>query len=263
MSVIMDVNKTEFVDKTVLNTPKPTATSTVNKFQKKKRYRHSDLENSLGLSSLNGMDLSDVEHKNRNEVADVGCQLQQQRMLASSSLQRANKVSSIPSKYLRPNINNTSSVSNFNLSTGSTINESDLSRKSPTNTSTPKSSVVAKDFYENNSEQRLSLGQSMAQLSYQIGNTDISIDNFVKEFQKAMKSVDNGSSSKIDSNMFTPAEDAASMLLADELSWRRQNDIPVTSNFSQIEVENASCGKVSVGAFFNRGLTLFQIFKLL
>ncbi|KAJ8963193.1 hypothetical protein NQ318_018659 [Aromia moschata] len=249
----MDENHSEFVDKTVLNTPKPTACSTVDRSLHKRKQYHfkqlssADLENSLGLLPFNQADTSSGQ--NENGMSDVSHQLQQQRLLANSSLQRANKVASIPSRYLRPNNINTSSVSNLNLTADSTVSESDL-LKTPKDTSTPRTSIMSNSFADNKS--RLSLGQSMAQLSYKIGNTDISIDNFVKEFQSAMKNLDKEGNPEGQSNVFRPAEEATSMLLADEMSWRRQNDIPISENFAQNTSTDVSVGKVSVGAFFQQ-----------
>lgn len=258
----MDVNKTEFVDKTVLNTPKPTACSTVVKksLQKKMDPVKINLEDSLGIIDLNKSRNTSNSQIHNISSSDLSYQLNQQRLLANSSLQRANKVAGLPSKYLRPNMSNSSiSLSNMNEST---ISESDLmkSRKSPKNTSTPRTSVASNES-QNNSLSRLSLGQSIAKLSYQIGNTDISIDNFVKEFQKAINSVDKGAQ-QVDSQLFSPAEVAASMLLADEISWRKKNEMPITDNFSQISNENASYRNLSVGAFFQQKSDTLSNFKM-
>ncbi|KAJ8975376.1 hypothetical protein NQ317_010021 [Molorchus minor] len=214
----MDEDKSEFVDKTILNTPKPTACSTVDRSLQRKKERSYILENSLGLLPSNSLEQV-------NSANNISFQLQQQRLLANTSLQRSNKVTGIPSRYLKPNTN-ISLLSNRDCANESTISECDL-LKTPKDTSTPRSSTVL-----NNSEDdpaQLSLGKSMAALSYKIGNTDISIDNFVKEFQKAMEYIDSDKEAdrEIDSAMFKPAEEAASMLLADELSWRRQNELPL------------------------------------
>lgn len=258
----MDEDKTKFVDKTVLKTPKPTACSTIDKksFQKKMIPCNIDTEDSLGI-----IDISNLQNRSNSQIhnvsaSDLSYELKQQRLLANSSLQRANKVAGLPSKYLRPNISN-SSISNSNINE-STISESDLlkSRKSPKNTSTPRTSIASHKSPEN-SLSRLSLGQSMAKLSYQIGNTDISIDNFVKEFEKAMNKGDIGVQ-QIDSQLFSAAEEAASMLLADEMSWRKKNEMPITKNFSQVSNNDISDSKLSVGAFFQQRSDTLSDFKM-
>ncbi|KAJ8924134.1 hypothetical protein NQ315_006918 [Exocentrus adspersus] len=244
----MDENKTEVTNETVMNTLKPTACSTVDKksFQKK-RPPNVDPENSLGI--INISDVSDICKFRASNASDLSHQLKQQRTLANSSLERASKVAGIPSKYLRPNLEY-SSTCNVNLTNDSTISESDLSKPLPMsskNTSTPKPSVEPNNFVENNLP-RLSLGQSMVRLSHQITNPDVSIDNFVKEFHKTM----NGSSKNVDSLLFSPAEEAVSMLVADEMSWRRKNEMPLMENFSQISLQDVTEGQLSVGAFFQQ-----------
>ncbi|XP_018564946.1 uncharacterized protein LOC108906218 [Anoplophora glabripennis] len=258
----MDNDKTEFVDKTVLNTPKPTACSTVDKksFQKRIVPVNMDFENSLGIINVDSLQNISEDQIHSISSSDLSYLLKQQRLLANSSLQRANKVAGLPSKYLRPNISS-SSISNVTVN-DSTISESDLMKspqKTPKNTSTPRASVASSNSAEN-SLSRLSLGQSIAQLSYQIGNTDISLDSFVKEFQKTMNSVNKVP--QIDSQLFSPAEEAASMLLADEMSWRRQNEMPLVNNFSQVSNEDISDGKVSVGAFFQQRSDTLSDFKM-
>lgn len=217
----MDSRKEKFVDKTIVNTPKPMATSTV---QKKK----SSTQRSYGPSLI----LEDE----RNECS-VSHQLQEQRYLAENSLQRLSNVVAIPSRYFKPNDSNRTRMSSL---TNSTVSESDLLR-TPANTSTPKSSIG-----------RTSISQSVAQLSYKIKNSDISMDNFVKEFQKVMN-VEN----KVDSIMFKPAEEAASMLLADELSWRRQNEIPINE---QESFDSDFIRQTSIGEFFRQKSDTLSVF---
>lgn len=222
-----------FVDETILNTPKPTATSTAQK--KKPRKRLSENIEPVNLLSING--LTRIS-ENTNE--NISYQLQEQRNRAENTLQRANNVSGIPSCYLRAN----SSIPRvINLSSDSTISESDLLR-TPTDSSTPKSSVG-----------RASLSESIAQLSHKLKNPNISIDNFMEEFQKAMNI---GSNVSTESLKFTPAEEAAGILLADEMSWRRQHEIPV--NEAEFSVGKLS-GKSSIGEFFRQRSDTLSIFE--
>ncbi|XP_023023082.2 uncharacterized protein [Leptinotarsa decemlineata] len=218
----MEGRKSDFVNKTVLTTPKPTASSTVDRksFQRKAPANSdTNFENSLGIID-------------EQSLLAVSSQLQHQRYLASNSLQRANKVAAIPSKYLKRNISESDSVAIE--SNESTVSDSDL-LKTPVNTSTPRNSI-----------DRLSLSQSLAELSLKISNKDISLDKFVSDFKQAMK----GTDCDIPNSMFTPAEEAESMLRADELSWRLKNDLPgQVEQFSQMDL---SGGKVSVGEFFKK-----------
>lgn len=209
----------KFVDKTILNTPKPMATSTVQR--KSKRQSNILLEN---ISSDNY----------------ASFQLQEQRSLAEKSLQRANNiVTGIPSQYFKGNNTNPTRFSNLS---DSTVNESDLLR-APADASTPKSSVG-----------RTSFSNSLAQLSYKIKNSDISIVHSLAEFHKETKA-DN--KVQLESVMFKPADEAASMLLADELSWRRQNEVPVNDDrFSDIN----HSAQTSIGEFFRQRSDTLSIF---
>lgn len=225
----MGSKENKFVDKTILNTPQPTATSTVEKKKSHKRIPN-EFKQSLSMVSID--ELSRISEDGRYE-SNASYHLQEQRSLAESSLLRANNiVAGIPSRYFIPNT--TKQKSSLNISDNSTVNESDLLR-TPADSSTPRSSIG-----------RASLSQSVAQLSYKIKNTDISIDNFVEEFQKAMKS---GSNQEVDSLIFKPAEEAASMLLADELSWRKKNELPIIEEgFSEANLS----AKSSIGEFFRQ-----------
>lgn len=234
-------SKENFVDKTILNTPKPNATSTVEKKKTRKKISP-DVESSM--LSIN--DLSRITEDSGNE-SNTACNLYEQRSLAENSLQRANKmVSGIPSKYFKSNSSNSTKA--ISIINNSTVNESDLLR-APMDSSTPRSSTG-----------RASLSQSVAQLSYKITNTDIPIDNFVEEFQKAMTVASIGSTKNVDpmdSLIFKPAEEAASMMLADELSWRKQNEIPVSDD---IFSERNFSGKTSIGEFFRQKSDTLSVF---
>ncbi|CAH1173968.1 unnamed protein product [Phaedon cochleariae] len=221
----MDERTLEYFNKTVISTPQPTASSTVNRRSNKRgEVKQYDHENSLSLLE------EGVMRQSLDRKSGISFHLQQQRELASDSLYRANKVASIPSKYLRSV--STESATQMNFSCESTISESDL-LKTPVNTSTPRNSI-----------ERQSLGDSLTQLSLKIKNPSISLDNFVSEFHKAM----NSSKCDVPSSAFIPAEDAASMLLADEMSWQMKEALPIQEEqFSNLE---SSIGKMSLGEFF-------------
>lgn len=188
----------------------PSACSTVSK-KKSQRNMHSSIFDED--NSLFPMSTSQLEDKNLSDVN----KWETQKQLAKTSIQRANKVSALPSKYLRTNY----SKSETNMNNESTVSESDL-LNTPKSASTPRNSI-----------------QSLEQLSYSVTNSDLSIDNWVDDFKKVMKNAGDQTS-----NMFKPAEEASSMLFADEMSWRRKNEIPIQDEqFSVIQAtENESVG---------------------
>lgn len=144
----MESKKNNLVDKTILNTPKPTATSTAEKkyLKKKTIFNNIDKDDSLGILSLSQMSLSNIleeQSQNRPSTAqtNVSHNLEEQRSLAETSLQRANnKVDALPSKYFKPSPVTPSQNYQMNVSTESTINESDLLR-APADSSTPQWSL--------------------------------------------------------------------------------------------------------------------------
>ncbi|XP_056640887.1 uncharacterized protein LOC130447871 [Diorhabda sublineata] len=197
-------NKSDFI---------PAACSTVSK-KKVQRNTHSSIFDED--NSIFPMSTSQLQEKN---LSNVSYELEAQKKLARTSLQRANKVSALPSKYLRANY--TKSESTSQMYNESTVSESDL-LNTPKSASTPRNSI-----------------QSLEQLSYRLKNSDLSIDNWVDDFKKVIKNTGDQTS-----NMFKPAEELSSMLLADEMSWRQKNEIPIKDEqFSVIQaIENESVG---------------------
>ncbi|XP_057657757.1 uncharacterized protein LOC130894792 [Diorhabda carinulata] len=199
-------NKSDFI---------PAACSTVSK-KKVQRNTHSSIFDED--NSIFPMSTSQLQEKN---LSDVSYELEAQKKLARTSLQRANKVSALPSKYLRANYSKSESTSHVHMYNESTVSESDL-LNTPKSASTPRNSI-----------------QSLEQLSYRLKNSDLSIDNWVDDFKKVIKNTGDQTS-----NMFKPAEELSSMLLADEMSWRQKNEIPIKDEqFSVIQaIENESVG---------------------
>ncbi|XP_028133024.1 uncharacterized protein LOC114328384 [Diabrotica virgifera virgifera] len=193
---------------------KPAVFSTVSKKKIPRKLMESNtFEEGNSIFSVNNTQLSEKSH------SEINHQLEEQRSLAKQSLQRANKVAGIPSKYFRANFSKSETTTNvFNEST---VSESDL-LQTPRNASTPRNSIA--DNFE--------------QLSLKVTDANFSIDNVVDDIMKMVKNSDEQKSS-----MFRPGEEAASMLLADELSWRRKNEVPFQDEFSE---------RGSVGEFFRK-----------
>ncbi|XP_072391780.1 uncharacterized protein spd-2 [Diabrotica undecimpunctata] len=194
---------------------KPAVFSTVSKKKIPRKLMESNMfEEGNSMFSVNSTQLSE------KSLPEVNHQLEEQRSLARKSLQRANKVAAIPSKYFRANFSRSEMTTHvFNEST---VSESDL-LQTPRNASTPRNSIA--DNFE--------------RLSLKVTDSNFSIDNVVDDFMKMVKNNDGQRSS-----IFRPAEEAASMLLADELSWRRKNEVPFQDEeFSQ---------RGSVGEFFRK-----------
>lgn len=204
----------------------PEACSTVNRKKNKNRPPsiQSYFEENDSLCSIRNSSIPKA-----NSMSESSFQLEEQRRLARTSLQRATKVSRLPSKYYQANL--TETVSQTDICNDSTVNESDLLH-TPKKASTPRTSLSL-------------LKESLAQMSYKATDSNFSIDNLVSDFKNVFKQTDEQSS-----NLFTPADEACSMLLADELSWRQKNEMPVQEEqFSTLN----NTGKESIGSFFQKG----------
>lgn len=75
-----------------------------------------------------------------------------------------------------------------------------------------------------------------------------------REFKYKMGHTSVANSEELDSDCFVPAELAADKLKADELSWRKEKDIPVEhfTDFSQLNDNSSVQNKVSMGEFFQQ-----------
>lgn len=162
-----------------LSTPKSNppriATSTVER-PKNLKLSEMSLESSLGILSLNNVDLSniaEVSMKN-GSVEDL---LNQQRQLANKTLDRVSQIGAIPSRLLHPDLKLTNSESHINLPGESTVNESDL-MQTPKNTSTPRNSSLEKSDFLNQPRESI-----FSKIKNILNDTDISVDNAMKEFK--------------------------------------------------------------------------------
>ncbi|XP_019881389.1 uncharacterized protein LOC109609198 [Aethina tumida] len=217
----------------------PCATSTAMKKKKNPVNAHDDLEDSLGLLNLsNTSSLSGFKVLGDNN--DIGRNLETQRALAEQSLQR---LSEIPSKFLRSK--DVSDSISENLA-GSTINESDL-LNSLDNYSNPRSSIASLpvDKYE-----KSILGKALSELSFKISKPQYSLDDLMKDLNLSMATSD------ANSEMFRPAAEVKSELLANEMSWRKKNEIPYKEeSFTSFAVPQEE--KYSMGEFFKQKSSSF------
>ncbi|CAH1970276.1 unnamed protein product [Acanthoscelides obtectus] len=195
-----------------------------------------NIEDSLQLLQVQGVNLKGLNggsfvFSSRSSTAS---DLEQQRELARSSLQRAS-ATGIPSKYLVPNYSKIDTIS-YN---DSTISDSDL-LGTPKNTSTPRSS------------QHIETSTPQSHSTSPRASSRLSSSSARSELKKTYKK---------DSSGFKPGEQAASMLLADELSWKRQNQIlPVSVNEAISMLSEPPIRNVSIGEYFQQNFDNMSLF---
>ncbi|KAL1502212.1 hypothetical protein ABEB36_007388 [Hypothenemus hampei] len=225
-----------------LSTQSRIQTSTVNK---KKGVKPSPHDSCLSILSLQNVNLSNIVSDISSDNIKVEEALNIQRQLANETLERVSKieVGAIPSRLLKPNLTEESNRTNSYRTNQSTVNESDL-MDTPKNTSTPRNSSV----------DQLSIPRESIFTKFkEMLDTDISTQNFVEEFKQISQA--NRTGNQIDlsqTNQFLPAEEAAAKLMADEMSWRRKNDIPQGQAFSTFNQTRDSISSVSIGEFFKK-----------
>ncbi|XP_030766819.1 uncharacterized protein LOC115890661 [Sitophilus oryzae] len=237
--------------------PRINATSTVDRTKQHKNLQNQSLDSqfstSLGLLSLTNFDASNIlatesQRQSLNNIRD------EQRKLANNTLDRATKVSSIPSKLLKPqqlDLGDTKYI----LHSESTVNESDL-LATPKNTSTPRPSSTD---LKTNEGPSMRIRDSLSHFT-QMLDSNMSIQSVAEKFMQVAQ----GSRIDIehpegDSGMFVPAEEAESKLLADEMSWKRKNEMPMAENFTTFEdIREPS---MSIGEFFQQRSDAITDFK--
>ncbi|XP_019768936.2 uncharacterized protein LOC109543585 [Dendroctonus ponderosae] len=220
------------------------ATSTV---AKRKDPPACSIETSMSsILNLTDIDLSNIANTQDN----LDELLQMRREKASTTLNRASRVPAIPSFLLKPD-----KAKNFStglqLEFDSTISETDL-LTTKENTSTPR----------NSSNENLLMSESAAvpresifSKFRSILDTDISTENVLEEFKQIAQASRVGTNASLDSELFTPGELAQSRLIADELSWRKKNEIPLApkqASFSDTCRPSMSTS-VTIGEFFQKG----------
>nr|CAH7716738.1 unnamed protein product [Callosobruchus chinensis] len=200
-----------------------------------KRRATMNIQDSIQLLQVQGVNLKALDggsfaFEARSSMSN---DLEHQRRLARDSLQRAS-ITGIPSKYLVPNYSKIDTISYSD----STISDSDL-MGTPKNTSTPRTS----QHLESTSTPYCPSAKSPSKLS---SCSSMSVQ------KKAQKKKDSS---------FMPGEQAASMLLADELSWKRQNQIlPVPINEAFSIISEQPIKNISIGEFFQQNFENMSLF---
>ncbi|KAK9886219.1 hypothetical protein WA026_015738 [Henosepilachna vigintioctopunctata] len=166
----------------------------------------------------------------------------EQRELASLSLQnREFKLSGLPSRFYRPSEISAAGLSCSNFSGGSTVNESDLLKHSEiNNSSTPRPSIITSGDVE-----KIDIGESMERMSIEMRNSNMSLSTALQKMEEEYKKVQNSIS--LQSSIFKPAKE--SMLLADEMSWMKERELPVKKTDFTIDTNTSS---MSISRFFQQ-----------
>lgn len=203
---------------------------------------------SLGILSVNSSldTISKLEVKNdyRRLSANASIHLEKQRQLAERTLQKTReRALELPSKYFKRTESFTNGTPQRHSE--STISENDLFVFTPEQVSTPR--VSANDQSDAELKSLAATTKRMSQtydaLIHKMRTSDISIPDICR---MGIASVSNTS------DCFTPSELAKEKLLADELSWRREKDIPGRSSDIFSQSVEPSFDKVSVGEFFQQ-----------
>ncbi|KAK9731268.1 hypothetical protein QE152_g13782 [Popillia japonica] len=250
------------VDETILSTPKPCASSTIERKQFLRK-----IDKKYGTKAKYHSLCEDNETFSGDD--SITTQLQIQRKLAHNALEKSRI--GLPAKFLVPSdiapctIKKTCNSSTVNESdllksqasairgsitikktcNSSTVNESDLLKSqasairgsitcddfAPADISTPKHSNGSQA-----SEQPYrSLSDVIDEASKRIRNSDINLQDVCSELSGL--SMGRSCISKVDSRMFVPAELMEEKLLEDEMSWRQKRDLPRSlKNISDLSV---------------------------
>lgn len=208
------------INETILSTPQPFATSTELRRRPKSResvhlidFKEANgSDESLGLISIksdyDGPFIDDVQLKDSSK--GIKNYAMEQRELASRMLQkRESKVLGLPSRPPRP-----SEIASFGLTTQSTISESDLLEINYSS-STPRSSLSG-------NREKLDIAGKLSRMSLEFKDPSMSLSTALNRMQEEYEKI----SLSLESNMFKSAQEAEQQLLADEVSWRKEKELP-------------------------------------
>lgn len=213
-------------------------------------------KSSLGLLSLDG-DFDNIQTDplcagKINRISSINPELQQQRLLAQNSLRRISDNSFRNSEY-------TNFVSKTPGRFESTVNESDLLRQTrssvfnPELSSTPRPSADIDASLEQAKATASRLSNTFQEFIHKLTTTDIDLAEACRGMQDRLSSLSSVHNDADNSTQFTPAELAQEKLLADELAWRKEKDIPAQNvEFSTAEEESFEDIKMSMGEFFQQ-----------
>lgn len=222
--------------------------------QSKHISNKTDDASSFGLLSFGS---SDVDHlgssiKEQRKLSEISTQLVRERQLAQMTLQKTLGRSAELEKHCKRPVRLESSMT-YQRHTDSTISERDFLGESsfmPDQVSTPRVSTDdhSDDGLKNLAQATRRISQAHDELLHKMRTSDISIPDVCKEMKSRMK-LPNIS---VSSDTFTPAELAAEKLLADELSWRREKDIPGRRSEIFYNTADSVFDKISVSEFFRQ-----------
>lgn len=212
-----------------------------------------DTASSFGILSVDSVDLVpqlDTNNEKQKRLSEISTQLMRERQLAHMTLQKTSEKSSeISSKYLKRSVRPETEMKRCH--TDSTISERDFSLPFiPDQMSTPRASTEEQSDVELKSlaDTTRRMSQAYDILLHKMRTSDISIPDVCQEIKTRMvlSNISNAS------DTFIPAELAADKLLADELSWRREKDIPGRNSETFLPSTEPSFDKVSVSEFFQQ-----------
>lgn len=221
----------KFNDETIISTPKPAATSTVQRPQSTAHYKINKIPliyspESTTKTSVSDIDLTPCIDNVDNPQDTCNETLKQQRILTNKLLEKTKWIG-LPSRYLKPSDTLQSSAKG---SSDSTLNESDVLQPrfktqaiefTPDDISTPRSSEVSEishSFIQHANTS--SISQSIAELSAQIQNSNYSLADLCNKY--CSFSLCNNSNKEGNEESFTPAEFAEAKLKAHEESWQKE-----------------------------------------
>lgn len=255
-------NSNSFINDTIFNTPKPTACSTLQKkiYPDKfltggRRESNKSTDNSLGILSLNSVNLSDFLDTTKDKMdsvnEDVKTHLEKQCKLAYQTLEKSVNTPRLPSRFLKASLLEESEIDSKEYeSKNSTISETDLLEDMSNKSNIEKGLSQLQNHSRKedrldlqNSIKGKSLSANLSFFSEKIRNSDINLKDLCEQMSSA-------NMSNFNDDSFKPLDDPMNKLLEDELSWKNHNDMPVLNNteFSQYQPNNSS--RISLGQFF-------------
>ncbi|KAK4885536.1 hypothetical protein RN001_001807 [Aquatica leii] len=273
----MEKGKSDYTDETVLTTPKPRASSTVNRHQPLKKYNVINIPLSFSpdshmtsSSSINSLGILNIDDVNTNSLLDQGNaiptqraidKLREQRAFANNILEKS-KGLGLPSRYLQAESFRNSMCT---ISSESTVNETDLLVKekifNPDEISTPRSSCVSallskpgKSFYRPSSI----TSKSIAELSEKIRNSDMSLADLCNQYCN-LSFKEDGRLRSYNEESFVSGELADEKLAEGERSWRREINVLGDKSLRSDSIFSVRDPSMSISEFFRKKSELDEL----
>ncbi|KAK5647350.1 hypothetical protein RI129_002242 [Pyrocoelia pectoralis] len=264
----MSKNLYNFTDETLLTTPKPRASSTIQKEQFVKHKAKLQIipfafspdapdqsrTSTASTASLGILNLDDVKLNsfiNDLEVAQID---------RKSSLDDSKELR-LPSRYFKPSDGFTNST--CDVTSDSTVNESDLINKQklsfkPDDISTPRSSSTVPDYRTKHSIMRQITSKSIAELSYKIRNSNVSLAEACNQYCRRFSF---SNEIEINEESFIPGELAGDKIAEQEMLWRKELSVLGGVNIRGDSILS-QCGvqdPLSISDFFHKGSELAEL----